>query len=113
MFLLHQKRNFFSINPKLKTSFSKEEYISSNKSQYDFEEEVEAAWNRIIELCDDSQEGIFYNFSSFFKFHRNEIIHSFTTLHVKRKNKKDIEEVYARVSSGLMESLNSKPKDFR
>ncbi len=105
---------FFNIDPRLRKLHSlKEEYISFNKSQYNSEEETEDALNKLIELYDNSHEAIFYNFSCFLKSHKKEIIHSFTTLQVKRKTAKDTEEYYARLSNGLMESLNRKPKDYK
>ena len=105
---------FFAIEPRLKKLHSlKEEYITFNKSHYDTEEEAEAALNKLIESYDNSHEAIFYNFSNFLKSHKKEIIRSFFTVQVSRKTKKDEEEYYARLSNGLMESLNRKPKDYK
>ena len=105
---------FFKINPRLKILHSlKEKYITFNNTVYNSKEEVEFALNQLIELYDKSHDAIFYNFSSFLKSHKEEIIRSFTTVQVSRKTKKENEEYYARLSNGLMESFNRKPKDFK
>lgn len=105
---------FFQINPRLKKlHILKEKYISFNHSLFNSEEEVESSLSQLIKLFDESQDTIFLNFSSFLKSHKKEIISSFTILQVKRKSKKEVEQYYSRLSNGLMESFNRKPKDFK
>ena len=105
---------FFKINPRLKTLHKlKEMYISFNTASYSSEEEIESSLNQLIKTYDDSHETIFLNFSTFLKSHKKEIIRSFTILQVSRKTKDEVEAYYARLSNGLMESFNRKPKDFK
>ena len=105
---------FFKINPRLKTLHQlKELYISFNSTVFTSEEEVESSLNQLIKTYDESHETIFLNFSSFLKSHKKEIIRSFTTLQVSRKTKDETEAYYSRLSNGLMESFNRKPKDFK
>lgn len=105
---------FFKINPRLKILHTlKEKYIMFNRAAFGSEEEAEFALNQLTKIYDESHETIFYNFSSFLKSHKQEIIRSFTTLQVSRKTKEEVESYYARLSNGLMESFNRKPKDFK
>ena len=105
---------FFKINPRLKTLHQlKELYISFNSTVFNSEEEVESSLNQLTKTYDESHETIFLNFSSFLKSHKKEIIRSFTTLQVSRKTKDETEAYYSRLSNGLMESFNRKPKDFK
>ena len=104
---------FFKIDPRLKKlHFLKEEYIKFNHSKFDSKEEATAALENLINLYDQSDDPIFIDFSSYLKEHQSEIIRSFTTLQVRRKTIKDSEAYYARLSNGLMESMNRKPKDY-
>ena len=105
---------FFQINPRLKKlHILKEKYITFNRTLFNSAEETELALNELIKTFDESQETIFLNFSSFLKSHKKEIISSFTILQVKRKTKDEVEQYYSRLSNGLMESFNRKPKDFK
>ena len=105
---------FFKINPRLKSLHTlKEMYIKFNHNVYNSKEEVEYALDNLIKTYNTSHDTIFYNFASFLNTHKQEIIRSFTTMQVCRKTKEEVENYYARLSNGLMESFNRKPKDFK
>lgn len=76
-------------------------------------EEAESSLNQLINTYDKTNEVIFRDFSLFLKRHKEQIINSFVTIPVNRKNKKEEDEYYTRLSNGLMESFNRKPKDYK
>lgn len=76
-------------------------------------EEAESSLNQLINTYDKTNEVIFRDFSLFLKRHKEQIINSFVTIPVNRKTKKEEDEYYTRLSNGLMESFNRKPKDYK
>ena len=108
------EKMFFDIDPRLKRYHElKEKYIQFNNSTYESEEEIKQTLDNLIGIYASSQDEIFIDFGMFLKSHAEEIIRSFTTIQVTRKTKDDNEAYYARLSNGLMESFNRKPKDYK
>lgn len=105
---------FFKIHPRLRTLHTlKEMYIAFNHTAFKSAEETESALDKLINIYFESNEPIFLEFAKFLISHKKEIIPSFTTLQVSRKTKAEVTEYYSRLSNGLMESFNRKPKDFK
>lgn len=105
---------FFKVHPKLKLYRDlKEKYIQFNHGKYSSEEEAKLALKALIKEFWASGEWIFVKFAGFLDLHIPEIVRSFTTVEVSRKSHKEEASYYTRLSNGLMESFNRKPKDYK
>lgn len=87
----------------------KEKYISFNNREHANLEEVSKKLDTLINMYASCSHKIFKNFATLLKRYHDPIVNSFTIVECCRKGKKKT----ARLSNGLMESLNRKPKDLK
>lgn len=105
---------FFDLDPNFeKIRVLKEKFIDFNSMSFDNEEDVKIKLEELIEEYRTSEINIFVEFSQFLKKYSSSIIASFTTVEVSRKTSREVDEYYARLSNGPMESFNRKPKDYK
>lgn len=108
------EKMFYDIDPMLrKLQKLKEEYVDFNDSKFQTSQEAATALKFLIQKYWRSKLKIFNEFGNFLNLHIQEIALSFTTVEVSRKTFQEQETYYARLSNGLMESFNRKPKDYK
>lgn len=108
------EKMFYDIDPMLrKLQKLKEEYVDFNDSKFQTSQEAATALKFLIQKYWRSKLKIFNEFGDFLNHHIQEIALSFTTVEVSRKTFQEQETYYARLSNGLMESFNRKPKDYK
>lgn len=105
---------FFQLDPDLeKIRDLKEKYIQFNHSSFEDEEITRQQLDALIKEYEASGLAVFQQFSKFLKEHKDPIVYSFTVAEVDRKTIEDEKSYYGRLSNGLMESFNRKPKDYK
>ena len=88
----------------------KDSYINFNDSYAGNIKEARTALNELIEEYEKSDYKIFKQFAQLLRKHFDRIIFSFTLI---RKENKETEVFYQRLSNGPMEGFNRKPKDMK
>lgn len=88
----------------------KDEYILFNREYEGREEEARPVLRKLIERYEKSEYRIYKEFAALLSRHFDRILKSFTL--VKRENKEN-EIFYQRLSNGPMEGFNRKPKDMK
>ena len=89
----------------------KEEYIRFNDHAYDDLDVIEDDLDVLIKKFRAANLDMFKVFADYLCENKTAIIQSFTLIKVHRKNQKNIDEYYSRLSNGPMESFNRKHKD--
>lgn len=91
----------------------KEEYIRFNDHAYDDLDVIEDDLDVLIKKFRAADLDMFKVFADYLCENKTAIIQSFTLIKMHRKNQKNIDEYYSRLSNGPMESFNRKPKDYK
>lgn len=108
------EKMFFDIDPSLKKMRDlKELYITFNRGTYSSNDEIRKALASIISIYKNCEFEMFNEFADMLDEFTDNIIRSFTSVKCIRKNEKDQDDYYARLSNGPMEGFNRKPKDYK
>lgn len=91
----------------------KEEYIHFNNHIYNDSDSIEDDLDVLIKKFRAADLNMFKVFADYLCENKTAVIQSFKLIKVHRKNQKNINEYYSRLSNGPMESFNRKPKDYK
>ncbi len=101
---------FLKLSPDLEDLRNlKDLYVDFNQTSFHSKEEADCRLSSLICLYRDSGHAIFKEFSSLLEKFQEPILNSFTLYPCTRNG----ETVQRRLSNGLMESMNRKPKDLK
>lgn len=105
------EEHFFNIHPDLKPIRDlKEKYISFNNRNIGYPERAAEEIDNLISGYRNVSYPIFHGFADLLEKYRQEILNSFIVL---KKYDADDGESFSRLSSGIIESFNRKPKDMK
>ena len=102
---------FFKIHPDLREIRDlKEKYIHFNKRNVGNPKRASIELEELISFYRSTEYSFFHNFADLLEKYKAEIINSFIAI---QKYDSDEPQVFNRLSSGLIESFNRKPKDMK